>query len=158
MVNIEVKTEKNSLVFIVAIDAISELFNGSNEISRTSIYDEIAYHINRKFANPPNYHFEKLNGFILEPLKTGSDCKSRRKNNKDAEELLENSKTDITSQKYFPETLFDVNFIATSEVNRVPIKIPDSTTKWRIYGISVHPSKGFTVSKTIPEISVKGRS
>ncbi|KAL7011287.1 hypothetical protein ACKWTF_014215 [Chironomus riparius] len=153
MMNIEVKTEKDSQVFLVAVDANSELYNGDSGVSRLSVYNEIAYHLNRKFSNPSNYQFEKLNGFILEPHKNGQNCNSGQ--SKEDKELLESQSATASSQKYFPDTIPELSFIAASEIQTVQMKIPDSTTKWKIYGISVHPTKGFTVSKTNLEISVK---
>ncbi|XP_070504853.1 thioester-containing protein 1 allele R1-like [Chironomus tepperi] len=156
LMNIEVKTEKDSQVFLIAIDANAELFNGDNGISRSSVYDEIAYYINKKFTNPSDYQFEKFNGFILEPLKNGISCKNGQKSSNNDEEIQENSARPASSQKYFPATIPELNFIATADTQTVQMPIPDSTTKWKIYGISVHPTKGFTVAKTQPEISVKG--
>lgn len=164
LTDIQVKTEEGSRVYLIAINANSDLISRDNEISRSSIYDEITYFLNKKYPLSANYHFEKINGFILEPLVDGKHCLSSRttffpdsndnKNEQDPKKI----KRSITSvQKFYPEVLPEIKYIAeTNETEIKQIEFPDITATWRIFGISVHPTKGFTVAKTQPEISVKG--
>jgi len=161
MVDIQVKTEKDSLVYLVAINANSPQINRDNEVSRSAIYDEITYYLNEKYPISPDYHFEKLNPFILEPLKNGTNCDLSSRSgifDDENEQDMQRTKRSIASvQKLYPEVLPEVKYIATtSEAQSVQLEIPDFTATWRIFGISVHPTKGFTVAKTQPEISVKG--
>jgi len=159
MVDITVKTEKGSKVFLIAIDINSALFSHESDISRLSIYSELVYHLNRKFQGNSNYYFEKLNTFILELVENGTNCStfSSRFGNIDDEEIQQNSEVDMTLNKYFPENLDEIIYVAkTSENETKQMKVSGSTTTWKIYGISVHPENGFTVAKTQPEIAVKG--
>ncbi|XP_070504760.1 thioester-containing protein 1 allele R1-like [Chironomus tepperi] len=158
--DIQVKTEEGSRVYLIAINTKSALISRDNEISRTSIYDEITYYLNEKHPLPENYHFEKLNAFILEPLKNGNTLSSRSGFN-DIDEPVKQPQRDKRSlesvQKYYPELVPELKYTAdTSEPHTKQIKFPDITATWRILGISVHPTKGLTVVKTQPEISVKG--
>ncbi|XP_070504813.1 thioester-containing protein 1 allele S3-like [Chironomus tepperi] len=158
--DIQVKTEEGSRVYLIAINTKSALISRDNEISRTSIYDEITYYLNEKHPLPENYHFEKLNAFILEPLKNGNTLSSRSGFN-DIDESVKQPQRDKRSlesvQKYYPELVPELKYTAnTSEPHTKQLKFPDITATWRILGISVHPTKGLTVVKTQPEISVKG--
>ncbi|XP_070504785.1 thioester-containing protein 1 allele R1-like [Chironomus tepperi] len=152
-IGITVKTEKDSQVFLIVTDVNSALFDHENEITRPAIYNELVYHLNKKFKLPQNYHFEKLNAFILNPATYGYDCNTPQADDNDPQP---NSEIDRTSHKYFPTALKEIVYVASSsDPETVPITFPDTTTTWKIYGISVHPEKGFTVAKTQPEIAVK---
>ncbi|XP_070504845.1 CD109 antigen-like isoform X2 [Chironomus tepperi] len=152
-IDITVKTTKDSRVFLIVTDVNSALFDHENEITRPAIYNELVYHLNKKFKLPPNYHFEKLNAFILNPATYGYDCNAPQADDNDPQPY---SEIDRTSHKYFPTALTEIVYTASSsEPQTVPITFPDTTTTWKIYGISVHPEKGFTVAKTQPEIAVK---
>ncbi|CAG9810247.1 unnamed protein product [Chironomus riparius] len=157
IVDITVKTEEGSQVFIIATDVNSALFSYENEISRISVYNELVYHLIKKFEPTSDYYFEKLNAFILDPLRNGSDCTfSSRSAVGDYDDVQQNTNIDKTPHKYFPEALLEIAYVATTNENEtIQIKFPDSTTTWKFYGISVHPEKGFTVAKTQPEVSVK---
>jgi len=66
------------------------------------------------------------------------------------------SSDEIWTQKYFPNIWFDKAFEMDNGGQKViRMKVPAGIKTWKIYGISVHPTKGFTVIKTKPEIIVK---
>ncbi|XP_070504758.1 thioester-containing protein 1 allele R1-like [Chironomus tepperi] len=155
-VDITVKTEEDSQVFLIVTDVNAALFNHENEITRPAIYNELVYHLNKKFKPTSNYHFEKINVFILDPAKYGYDCNTPKDDDNDNDDLQPRSEIDMTSHKYFPTALSEIIYTASSSnPQTVQMSFPDTTTTWKIYGISVHPEKGFTVAKTQPEIAVK---
>lgn len=136
---------------LTAIDANTDLFGNTNEILKSNIYDELTFFQNFSFSNVHDYKFEKINSFILEPMLKGYTCGSKphRKPSK-AAKLLEN----VWTQHYFPNVWFDTIFEMKGQ-NSITLKrkLPYEGT-WKIYGISIHKSKGFTVSKTQPRVTV----
>lgn len=143
---IQVNTENNAFVFLSAIDQNSDLISRNNEISRADIYSELTYYINMKYPNSTRYHFDNLNAFILEPLVNGYSCGSGRKDLS----LVNTMNAKGIDRQYFPEVLFEKK-VDSSEFQKFP-SIPKS---WRLFGVSVHPEKGFTVAKEQPIISVR---
>jgi len=139
-------------VFLSAIDHNSAIIDRNNEISRSDIYNELTYYINMKFPNTSRYHFEKLNAFILEPLINGSNCRSSI-NHSDSDNNDKTSDDVERDFQYFPDVIFDQIINSTSNVNVT--KLPSSLKTWRLFGVSVHPQKGFTVAKEQPQITVK---
>lgn len=90
----------------------------------------------------------------MQPLTEGQNCgrNSAKYTSYDTNEDVEPS----NEAKYFPNIWFDDSFVATSDgIKPVTVKLPDTLTTWRYYGISVHPTKGFTVAKVQPKTSVK---
>ncbi|CAG9810259.1 unnamed protein product [Chironomus riparius] len=153
-INLDFKTLKGSKVFLTASDQISPQLVRDNEISRSDIYNELIFYLNYRFPNTSLYNFEKFNGFILQPLSEGQTCgrESARYTNIESDEEDE-ATTDV---KYFPNVWFDKSFDASSDsATSVPVKLPNSLTTWRYYGISVHPTKGFTVAKVQPKTAVQ---
>ncbi|XP_070504839.1 CD109 antigen-like [Chironomus tepperi] len=147
-ITLNVDTEAGAQVFLTAIDSMSSLLKRDFELSRTYIYNELSYYLNKKFpGSQSRYHFEKINPFILEPLIYGKNCASSRRNI-DYDDEDEGTDNDI--QGYFPK----VSYESTSSYNNV-MKVPNSLTTWKFYGISVHKTKGLTVLKTNPEVAVK---
>lgn len=60
------------------------------------------------------------------------------------------------TQNYFPNIWFDKVFEMKNEnFQTVNVKTPNSLKTWKIYGISVHPTKGFTVAKSQPRITIE---
>jgi len=111
--------------------------------------------MNLKFPNASKYHFEKFNGLVFEPLVNGT-C-----NNKvlSSEGVSSNAEDDLNvnsiPNNYFPELIINDNYEAmSSNSEKKSIRIPESLTTWRFFGISVHPERGFTVSKVQPKINV----
>jgi len=150
-VDIIVKSESGSLVLLTAIDANTDLFNVNNEISRSDVYDELTFFLNFSFPNVHDYKFEKINSFVLEPMHNGHSC-----NIKPAAKSTESPKLRISdgSQHYIPKIWFDepIKIYGRDPVS-FKYRIPNEGT-WKIYGVSIHPTKGFTVSKTQPRIIV----
>lgn len=152
--NLNIKTSKGAKVFLIASDQVSPLFTRDNEVSRADIYNELIYYLNFRFPNTSLYSFEKFNGFILQPLTEGQNCgrESVRYTSYDLSEEVEPS----SAAKYFPNIWFDESFLATSDaIKSVSVKLPNTLTTWIYYGISVHPTKGFTVAKVQPKTAVK---
>ena len=153
---ISVETEKGSQVFLTAIDSTSALLKSNFEISRTDIYNELVHYINKKFPGVSRYHFEKLNAYILEPLINGKDCKSDLSSRTSIESDNDEEVTDNGVHQYFPKISDDLNFNSTtSNVQNKQMKVPNSLSTLKLFAISVHKTKGFTVAKNQPEITVK---
>lgn len=176
---LNITTENGSNVYLVGIDANSALINGENEVTRSSIYDELTYFINRKLKSLTQYNFDKFNGFFMEPLNNGAACSSfgartnafgdedddssndPQREARARKQPSQNGDIDNGPSGYFPEILFDHFYQSLSnEMQTIKIdkKFPDSATTWKIYGISIHPTKGFTVAKTQPEITIARQS
>lgn len=144
-------------MYLSTIDNAASIINLENEISRSEIYNELIYYLNKKFPNTPKYHFEKLNAFILEPLRNGAECglSSRGGFDDDDNNDDNNVNSDNDVHQYFPEVPFEKwNSTALGDFDET-IKLARTFTSWRIFGISVHKVKGFTVAKVQPEIAVK---
>jgi len=144
------KTSEGAQVFLTATDQVTPQLIPYNEISRSEIYNELTYYLNYKFPNSSLHHFEKFNGFVLQP---GQPCGSGNvqdyKFESDEEDQL------LEDAKYFPRTWFDVSLDAISENVQHKANLPKSLSTWKYYGISVHPEKGFTVAKVQPKTVVK---
>lgn len=155
---IKIKTEPESYIYLSAIDNAAAIINLENEISRSKIYSELTYYLNKKFPNVPKYHFEKLNAFIIEPLKNGTGCGLSSRwgfGDEDNNDDYDGDNTDNDVHQYFPEVPFEkMNTTALEDYDET-IKLPSTSTSWRIFGISVHKEKGFTVAKVQSEIAVK---
>lgn len=153
------ETRKGSMVFLSAIDHNSALFGRDNEISRTDIYNELVYYINRKFPKISSYEFEKLNAFILEPLENGDFCDGSPRNNAIEVENQTEIQTVGASNAvntYFPDVWLDHQYEAgTDKIKTFTPKLPNDLVTWKIFGVSVHPKKGFTVTKAHTLVAVK---
>jgi len=139
-------------VFLTAVDHNPISVIRSNEISRSDIYNELVHYLNLKFPSTSRYHLEKLNGFVFETM-TNGQCNKNITNFEAVE--VENSKSYNWSGNYFPETW--INEIHELNQNTMEVKkdAPESYTSWRVFGVSVHPQKGFTIAKAQPKILVK---
>ncbi|XP_070504809.1 CD109 antigen-like isoform X2 [Chironomus tepperi] len=151
-IEITVKSEQDSFVLLTGIDDNAELFNNENEISRFDIYNELTYYLNFSFLNAHEYKFDKVNNFVLEPLQKGTKCGGKQSPPKNPDP---NDDAKAWTQKYFPNSWFDKVFNMKSGTETIKVKVPNELKTWRIYGVSVHRSKGFTVAKNLPEIVVK---
>ena len=135
------------------MDQNSDLFNNENEISRADIYNELTYYLNLSFPETHEYKFEKVNNYILEPTLKGTVCGGNAPQSKPNSD---NRHVEVWPQKYFPNIWFDkVLEMVSGDSKTIRMRLPNNYQKWKIYGISVHPTKGFTVAKRKPEIGVK---
>ncbi|CAG9810237.1 unnamed protein product [Chironomus riparius] len=156
MTTIGVKTEVGAQVFLTAIDSTSALLKRNYEISRTDIYNELVYYLNKKFPGVSRYQLEKLNAYILEPLINGQNCGSELSSRTNIASDDEEEVRDNEVHQYFPKVYFDDSFNSTSlDIQNKQMQVPNSLSTLKLYGISVHKTKGFTVAKVQPEISVK---
>lgn len=145
-VDIHIRTSKNSLVFLTISDQIVADINLQNEINNSDIYKQLIYYLNLKFSNNPNYYFEHFNGFIMQPLQTGTSCdqESEPEQNTDVT-VLENS--NFVSQ-FYSNVWFDKSFdIISDQTKLINVEFPNSFTIPKYYGISIHPEKGFALAK-----------
>lgn len=141
-IEINIATSQGSKVFLTATDQVTPQLAAQNEIALKEIYSELTYYLNFKFPNSSLYHFEKFNGFILQPGQAcGSESLQDYTFESDEEDKLPE---DI---KYFPRILFDESVYAESDNFQHKAKLLKSFTTWKYFGISVHPTKGFTVAK-----------
>ncbi|XP_070504794.1 uncharacterized protein [Chironomus tepperi] len=150
LINIDIKTTKGSKVFLTAIDQLSPQLIRDNEISKMDIYNELIYYLNYRFPNTSLYHFEKFNGFVLQPLTEEGTCDSNLARYEPDEE--DETSADV---HYFPEVWLDESIDVTSDDSSVPINLPNTITTWRYYGLSMHPTKGLAVVKSQPKTTVK---
>jgi hypothetical protein len=154
MVPITIKSEEGSLVLLTAIDKNSDLFSNENEISRSDIYNELVYFLNKTIQNTHEYQFEKVNTYVLEPMQKGTDC--NKKGSVSGTSNPGGAVDEIWTQKYFPNIWFDKPVVMDHGNQKViEMRVPTGMKTWKIYGISVHPTKGFTVVKTKPEVTVR---
>ncbi|XP_070504793.1 uncharacterized protein [Chironomus tepperi] len=149
-INIDIKTAKGSKVFLTAIDQLSPQLIRDNEISKNDIYNELIYYLNYRFPNTSLYHFEKFNGFVLQPLTEKGTCDSNLARYEPDE--VDETSTDVD---YFPKVWLDKSIDVTSDDSSVSINLPNTITTWRYYGLSMHPTKGLAVVKVQPTTTVK---
>lgn len=124
-----------------------------NEISRNDVYNELIYYLSLKIPNSHDYKFEKVNSFVLEPLQKGIDC-----DQKSSPIVIKSNSTEPIrwTQNYFPSIWIDKVFeMKSGNSQTIKMKTPNSLKTWKIYGISVHPTKGFTVVKSQPKITIE---
>ncbi|XP_070504795.1 uncharacterized protein [Chironomus tepperi] len=152
-INIDIKTTKGSKVFLTAIDQLSQQLIRDNEISKNDIYNELIYYLNYRFPNTSLYHFERFNGFVLQPLTEKGTCGSNfvRCTSDESDEVDET----FTDVDYFPKVWLDESIDVTSDDSSVPINLPKPFATWRYYGLSMHPTKGLAVVKAQPKTTVK---
>ncbi|XP_070504781.1 thioester-containing protein 1 allele S1-like [Chironomus tepperi] len=154
---IQFKTTQGSKVYISAYDLNPLSLNRDNEISRNDVYNELAFYMNLRYPNSSEYHFEKSNAFILNPLNSEESCDAESTkvlsydtNNADT---APNSNNDI---KYFPDNWFDESYEAVSDdLQTINHKVPEALTTFKYFGISVHPNKGLTIAKAHNTTTVK---
>ncbi|CAG9810249.1 unnamed protein product [Chironomus riparius] len=156
VINYDVKTERGSKVYITAVDQNPTSLTMNNEISRSEIYNELVYYLNFKFPNASKYHFEKFNGFVFEPVMDGK-CNDKALRSDRVESSNEDGMNAVNiPTNYFPEIMINDNYDATSSnAEKRSIKIPESQTRWQLFGVSVHPDIGLTVTKVQSKITVK---
>lgn len=108
-----------------------------------------------KFPNVSAYDFDKLHAFILDPVNFGDSCSDDDNFiRKQPAKPLKNN--DYSVNAYFPDIWFKEFYQATSDDPKVYyILTPNTAGNWRLFGISMHPTKGFTVAKSQPIISIK---
>jgi len=150
---ITVKSEQGSLILLTAVDENSDLISMENEISRNDVYNELTHYLSHKIPNSHDYKFEKVNNFVLDPLEKGINC-----GQKSSPYVIKSNSTQPApwTQNYFPNIWFDKVFETKSgNFQTIKMKIPNSLKTWKIYGISVHPTKGFTVVKYQPKITIE---
>ncbi|CAH1733711.1 unnamed protein product [Chironomus riparius] len=154
---IKFKTVQGSKVYLSASDINPLSINRDNEISRNDIYNELVYYLNLKYPNSSEYHFEKLNAFVLNPLLSGESCEDGTSKvlSYESNDIKESSSS-INDVKYFPDVWFDESYDAVSDdEHEISHKVPEALTTFRYFGISVHPKKGLTVAKVVPKTTVK---
>ncbi|KAL7011354.1 hypothetical protein ACKWTF_014235 [Chironomus riparius] len=152
-IEVTVKSEPDSFILLTGIDQNAELFNHDNEISRNDVYNELTYYQNFTIPNVHEYKFEKVNSYVLEPLQKGTKCGKRQPQIPSSSDFND---VKAWTQKYFPNVWFDKVFVMESGTKTLKIKVPNEVKTWRIYGVTVHQTKGFTVAKMQPEVVVRG--
>ncbi|XP_070504789.1 CD109 antigen-like [Chironomus tepperi] len=148
LINIDIKTTKGSKVFLTAADQLSPQLIRDNEISKMDIYNELIYYLNYRFPNTSLYHFEKFNGFVLQPEE--GTCGSEMAGYEPDE--FDEASTDVD---YFPKVWFDKSIDVASDDSSITLNLPKPFATWRYYGLSMHPTKGLAVVKSQPKTTVK---
>ncbi|XP_070506221.1 CD109 antigen-like [Chironomus tepperi] len=155
-VTFNIKSAKDSRVFLTAVDQNVALLGRGNEISQLFVYSEVARYMNQNMNG--NYSVGRFNSFVLQPLVSGVPCDSNMDSDVmtsrptgDAEATFE----DQVAQQYFPNVWFDGPIDIKSDFGQtIQKQVPNDFTSWIVYGVSMHPTKGFAVVKKEASVSV----
>ena len=144
----------------MAIDQNSALINRDNEILRSNLYSEIIHYMNLKFNNVSKYQFDKFNAFVMQPLLSGGPCEDHNDNEEATESFLDEDEDEPSiaeklTQQYFSDVWFDeIVEVKSNGIQSIQKQLPDELTSWRVYGTSMHTTKGFAVVRKQAKISV----
>lgn len=145
------QTQNGSKVFLSAIEnQKSYIINRDNEVSRSDVYNELSGYSHQKLNNKDS------TSFTLQPLVSGGSCEEESIEDKDSHEHenIEFSIEKLIGKTFFPDTWIREDLEITEDGDLLFLKqLPDSLTSWRIQGISVHPTMGFSVLKNEPIVN-----